>query len=48
MELELQAANTAFQANQTSRDVLGTLVEGTQWMIFADVATKILHWDYVS
>ncbi|KAG8693994.1 hypothetical protein FRC09_010133 [Ceratobasidium sp. 395] len=45
-ELELQAAETMFQANASSRAAFGSLYAGAQWMVFADNATKILHWDY--
>ncbi|CCO35094.1 hypothetical protein BN14_09208 [Rhizoctonia solani AG-1 IB] len=45
--IELQARNTVFQANQTGRDVLGLLTEGTQWMIFSDPVAGKHYWDYV-
>ncbi|KAG8696082.1 hypothetical protein FRC08_007380, partial [Ceratobasidium sp. 394] len=46
LELELQAAETRFQANASSRAAFGSHIAGAQWMIFADNSTKILHWDY--
>lgn len=48
LELELQAADTAFQANETVRDAFGQHIGGAQWMVFADKAAQVLHWDYVS
>ncbi|CEL56342.1 polysaccharide lyase family 8 [Rhizoctonia solani AG-1 IB] len=44
--VELQARNTMFQANQTGRDVLGLLTEGTRWMIFSDPVAGKHYWDY--
>ncbi|CCO29184.1 hypothetical protein BN14_03188 [Rhizoctonia solani AG-1 IB] len=45
-EIELQAINTGFQADQAGRDILGLLLEGTQWMIFSDPARNKHFWDY--
>ncbi|CAE6346706.1 unnamed protein product [Rhizoctonia solani] len=46
LELELQAANTPFQANASVRDAFSSHIEGAQWMTFADTKNKTLHWDY--
>ncbi|KAF8609433.1 galactose mutarotase-like protein [Ceratobasidium sp. AG-I] len=46
LELELQAADTAFQANASARDAFASHIAGAQWMVFADAPNKTLHWDY--
>ncbi|KAG9111449.1 hypothetical protein FRC07_008050, partial [Ceratobasidium sp. 392] len=46
IELELQAARTAYQANASSRAAFGSHIGGSQWMVFADISAKVLHWDY--
>ncbi|CUA73704.1 Chondroitinase-AC [Rhizoctonia solani] len=46
LELELQAANTPFQANASVRDAFSSHIEGAQWMTFGDTKNKTLHWDY--
>ncbi|CAE6423852.1 unnamed protein product [Rhizoctonia solani] len=46
LELELQAADTPFQANASVRDAFSSHIEGAQWMTFADTKNKTLHWDY--
>ena len=48
MQLELQAADTAFQANESTRDTFASHIAGSQWMIFADTLNKKLRWDFVS
>ncbi|KAG9128576.1 hypothetical protein FRC07_000009 [Ceratobasidium sp. 392] len=45
IELELQAADTQFQANGTTRDTFGRHIGGAQWMSFANTITNIVHWD---
>ncbi|CAE6389457.1 unnamed protein product [Rhizoctonia solani] len=46
LEMELQAANTPFQANQSVKDAFSSHIGGAQWMTFADTKNKTLHWDY--
>ncbi|KAG8691914.1 hypothetical protein FRC11_005707 [Ceratobasidium sp. 423] len=46
LELELQAADTAFQANASVRDAFSSHIGGAQWMTFEDTKNKTLHWDY--
>ncbi|KAF8705405.1 Polysaccharide lyase family 8, N terminal alpha-helical domain, partial [Rhizoctonia solani] len=43
---EIQSLNTRFQADEASRDVLGLLLEGTQWMVFSDPSREKHFWDY--
>ncbi|KDR85026.1 hypothetical protein GALMADRAFT_312284 [Galerina marginata CBS 339.88] len=44
--LELTAAGTVFQAPTPSRSAFITLLLANQWMIFRNVVTNVLHWDY--
>ncbi|KAF8973957.1 polysaccharide lyase family 8 protein [Flammula alnicola] len=44
--LELTAAGTAFQAPTTSRSAFISLLQANQWMIFKNVVTDVLHWDF--
>ncbi|KAF8761732.1 Polysaccharide lyase family 8, N terminal alpha-helical domain [Rhizoctonia solani] len=45
-EMELQAADTAFQPNQSVKDAFSSHIGGAQWMTFADTKNNTLHWDY--
>ena len=47
-DVELTAAGTIFQAPAASRSAFITLLQGDQWMIFKNVVTNVLHWDFVS
>lgn len=46
--MELTAAGTVFEAPTASRSAFITLLQGDQWMIFKNVITNVLHWDFVS
>ena len=46
--LEIIAGGTQFQAGDESRGAFATLIDGDQWMIYRNVITNILHWDFVS
>ncbi|KAI0662797.1 polysaccharide lyase family 8 protein [Cubamyces menziesii] len=43
---EIEAGGTQFQAGSDSRTALETLVDADQWMIFRNIFTNILHWDF--
>ncbi|KAH9944408.1 polysaccharide lyase family 8 protein [Epithele typhae] len=43
---EIEAAGTQFQASDAARSSLETLVDAIQWMIFRNVFTNVLHWDF--
>ncbi|KAF9481397.1 polysaccharide lyase family 8 protein [Pholiota conissans] len=45
-DLELTAAGTIFQAPAASRSAFITLLQGDQWMIFRNMVTNVLHWDF--
>ncbi|KAI0651820.1 polysaccharide lyase family 8 protein [Trametes meyenii] len=45
-EFEIEAGGTQFQANSDSRTALETLVDGDQWMIYRNIFTNVLHWDF--
>lgn len=48
LELQIDAAGTQFAANATSQSAFETLIDGDQWMIYRNVETNVLHWDFVS
>lgn len=45
--LEVQAGGTQFAAADSTKDVFATLIDGDRWMIFRNVITGVLHWDFV-
>jgi hypothetical protein len=47
LDLELEAGGTQFEAGQASRDALATVLDGSAWMMYRNVATGMLHWDFV-
>ena len=48
LDLETEAARTQFEADEDSKNALITLFDGDQWMIYRNVLTGVLHWDFVS
>ena len=48
LALEIEAAGTEFEAGTTSKDAFASLIDGDQWMIYRNVETGVLHWDFVS
>lgn len=46
--LEIDAGGTMFAAGSDSQNAFATLFEGNQWMIFRNILTGVLHWDFVS
>ncbi|KAG8851222.1 hypothetical protein FRB96_009425 [Tulasnella sp. 330] len=46
LSLELSAAGTVWQGNDTTISAVETLVDGSQWMIYKNVETDVLHWDF--
>ncbi|TCD71497.1 hypothetical protein EIP91_008878 [Steccherinum ochraceum] len=44
--LEIEAADTRYQANNASRDAFQALIDGDQWMIYRNTLTNVLHWDF--
>lgn len=47
LDLETEAGDTQFTADTESREALATLVGGNTWMIYRNVITNVLHWDFV-
>ncbi|KAI8995601.1 polysaccharide lyase family 8 protein [Trametes punicea] len=43
---EIEAGGTQFQAGSDSRTALETLVDADQWMIYRNIFTNVLHWDF--
>jgi hypothetical protein len=48
LELQIDAAGTQYAADSTSQSAFETLIDGDQWMIYRNVETNVLHWDFVS
>ncbi len=48
LELEIVAAGTQYAADATSQRAFESLFDGDQWMIYRNVETDVLHWDFVS
>ncbi|ESK88903.1 polysaccharide lyase family 8 protein [Moniliophthora roreri MCA 2997] len=46
LDLEIEAADTQFAANDTSKHALETLFDGDAWMIYRNTQTGTLHWDF--
>ncbi|THH13551.1 hypothetical protein EW146_g6685 [Bondarzewia mesenterica] len=48
LELEIDAGGTQFSADLDSQNAFTTLIDGDQWMIYRNVLTNVLHWDFSS
>ncbi|KAH8988956.1 polysaccharide lyase family 8 protein [Lactarius akahatsu] len=46
LELQIDAAGTQYASDSTSRAAFETLIDGDQWMIYRNVKTDVLHWDF--
>ncbi|KAG6813263.1 hypothetical protein H0H92_012677 [Tricholoma furcatifolium] len=46
LDLEIAAGGTEYQADSDSQAAFETLLDGDQWMIFRNVITNVLHWDF--
>ncbi|KAG6911940.1 hypothetical protein DXG01_000188 [Tephrocybe rancida] len=46
LALELAAGGTEYQATGDSKAAFTTLLDADQWMIFRNVLTGVLHWDF--
>lgn len=44
--LELASANTQWAASEEGQDAFSTLLTANLWMIFRNIVTGVLHWDY--
>jgi len=47
LELEIEAAGTRFAAQGGSRMAFESLMNASQWMIYQNTQTGVLHWDFV-
>jgi hypothetical protein len=47
LDLEIEAGGTQFAANDKSKQAFATLIDGDQWMIYRNVISGVLHWDFV-
>ncbi len=51
LALEIAAAGTQYSAQNAttgSQAAFETLLQGDLWMIFRNILTNVLHWDFVS
>lgn len=48
LAFEIEAADTQFQATTASKAAFEALVDANMWMIFRNIETGVLHWDFVS
>jgi hypothetical protein len=48
LELQIDATGTQYTANTPSQSDFEALIDGDQWMVYRNVKTKRLHWDFVS
>jgi hypothetical protein len=48
LDLETEAADTTLSAGAEARNAFGTLIDANKWMIFQNIVTGVLHWDFVS
>ena len=48
LELQIDAAGTQYAADTDSQRAFETLIDGDQWMVYRNVKTDVLHWDFVS
>jgi Polysaccharide lyase family 8, N terminal alpha-helical domain len=48
LELQIDAAGTQYAADTDSQHAFETLIDGDQWMVFRNVKTGVLHWDFAS
>ncbi|KAG5342440.1 hypothetical protein C0989_002276 [Termitomyces sp. Mn162] len=46
LALEIAADVTQFKAGEASQETFTTLLDASQWMIFRNVVTGVLHWDF--
>ncbi|KAI9453991.1 polysaccharide lyase family 8 protein [Russula earlei] len=46
LELQIDAAGTQLEANVTFQGAFETLIDADQWMIYRNVLTDVLHWDF--
>ncbi|KAJ6604690.1 polysaccharide lyase family 8 protein, partial [Mycena vulgaris] len=46
VDLEVEAGGTQFEATPASQTALATLFDGDRWMIYRNVLTGVLHWDF--
>ena len=47
MGLEIPAAGTAFAATAAQKKIFENLIDASEWMIYANNVTGVLHWDLV-
>ena len=45
--LEIVAGNTQFAAGDVSKNAFANLIGSDLWMIYRNIETGVLHWDFV-
>ncbi|KAF7303320.1 Polysaccharide lyase family 8 protein [Mycena kentingensis (nom. inval.)] len=46
VDLEVEAGGTSFQAGAATMSAMATLFTGDRWMIYRNLGTDALHWDF--
>ncbi|KAH8120362.1 polysaccharide lyase family 8 protein [Phellopilus nigrolimitatus] len=46
LALEIEASGTQFEADLASKEAFMSLISGDEWMIYRNVETDVLHWDF--
>ncbi|KAH9969052.1 polysaccharide lyase family 8 protein [Russula dissimulans] len=46
LELQIDAAGTQYAADATSQHAFETLIDADQWMVYRNVKTNVIHWDF--
>jgi hypothetical protein len=47
LDIEIEAGGTRFEAGAASKAAFVTLLDGDTWMLYRNVLTSALHWDFV-
>jgi hypothetical protein len=47
LDIEIEVGGTQFEAGAASKDAFVTLLDGDTWMLYRNVLTGALHWDFV-
>jgi hypothetical protein len=47
LAVEVNAGGTQYAAVNEPREAFSTLIDADQWMIYQNILTGVLHWDFV-
>ncbi|KZW03001.1 galactose mutarotase-like protein [Exidia glandulosa HHB12029] len=48
LSLATESAGTIWESGQVNKDAFAGLIDGSAWMVYQNVKTNILHWDFSS